>query len=210
MATSTSGSSLRSWLRRQPQPHSVRIVTEDDEVRPIKLSSDARNRWKGAEEAILNSKAVVVECLDEEGAIIRSLNLGDSEEGGADSADAAERRVEKNAAKHYKELGFLFDRYADRLNEAFERGAQAANVGQDNLVQIVATMSQQWSATMVSLHNLSVTMANQIMQQAQEQGGGSEESMMRMFGALAGKLGGGGGDTPSAAKPTNGKANGKT
>ena len=63
-------SSLRAWLRRNPQPHSVQVVTEDDEIKPIKLSADARNRWKGAEDAI-NSipQGRHVQCLDADGVI---------------------------------------------------------------------------------------------------------------------------------------------
>jgi hypothetical protein len=198
--------SLRSWLRRQPQPAEVRIELEDGEERTIKLSADLRNRWKGAESAILNSHAVSVHCVDSDGAIIRSESLREDDEQG-ESVDAAERRQERKQAMSLQAVSGMLDRYGDRMNEAFERGAQAANVSQENLVQIVSVLTQHLGIAIANLHTVSMQFANHLQENSgEEKGSRSEELLGEVLGAAA-RRAMGGGDANGAAKG-KGKPNG--
>jgi hypothetical protein len=195
--------SLRSWLRRQPQPSEVRIVNEDDEEKVIKLSSDARNRWKGAEEAIYSARARTVQCIDAEGAIIRAMKLETDAEGNElDDADVMAKRYEKELKGERRELALVIDRYGDRLNEAFERGAQAANVSQDNLVQLVTILTNQLGLAITNVHNLSLQYAQVLQNQGDDGGGRSDELLRTVIGGAVSRAMGGRG--------ANGQTNGKT
>lgn len=191
-------SSLRAWLRRSPQPSSLRFTNEDDEERTLKLAADARNKWKGAEEALNAARAVSVQCIDEEGNVLRAMRLDAAGEDGEilDAEDAAERRTEKAIGKERRELAALLDRYGDRLNEAFERGAQAANTSQEQLISIVQTLSEHLSAAITNLHKISVTYAMS-MQGEPEKGSKNDELVAQVVGMAAAKF--------MQAPPPNGK-----
>lgn len=205
---------LRAWLRAPPQPDQFRVRTEDDETRTIELSPNARNRWKSAEEAVRACRAVVVECLDKKGSILRSHELeleddGDGEHGAKDPlAVYRKARIgdEKDRAADRRELAMMLDRYGDRLNEAFERGAQAAGVSQDNLVGLVETLTGHLGAAITNLHNVSVNFANLIQLAAGEVegGGGQNAELLAKVIGLAMSQGQGG-----AAASSNGKPKGK-
>lgn len=197
--------SLRAWLRRAPQPHSVRYTTEDGEERSLKLSESARNRWKDAADALDSLRAVRVECIAADGQVLRVQDLqpeGTEDAGPADTDEKQRRAV----AREHAAMATILDRYADRLNEAFERGAESANMGQANLLDVVQLMTAQWSATMTSLHNVSMNLANAILKAG---GGESVESdpngaaLQQMVGMAVAKMMGGG-ESPRQQQ-TNGK-----
>jgi hypothetical protein len=206
--------SLRSWLRRNPQPAEIRVINEDDEEKVIKLSSDARNRWKGAEEAIYSARARSVQCLDADGAILRAMPITTDAEGNeVDDSEVLAKRYEKELKGERRELGLVLDRYGDRLNEAFERGAAAANVSQDNLVQLVQILTQNLSMAITNIHNLSLQYG-QLLQQNDGDGGSSsrnDELIRTVLGgavqrAMGGMGGGGGGNGKPNGKPNGGRA----
>jgi hypothetical protein len=149
---------LRSWLRRNPQPHSLRVVLEDGEERNIRLSDDSRNRWKAAEEAVQVLAAVSVQCIAADGAVLRVQQLREDE----DPEGTAEPE-HKAVAKSTRELAGVLDRFGHQLNEAFERGANAANMGQENLVELIHLMTQQHAMAISNLHNVSVNLANMMI-----------------------------------------------
>jgi uncharacterized phage infection (PIP) family protein YhgE len=160
-------SGLRSWLRRKPQPARVRIRTADGEERYIQLSDDARNRWRSAEEAILAGGATVVELLDGEGHILRAQQLVDDDEqlidgGGGDVA--ASRAV----ARDRRELADVLRAYGEALNTSFQRGAQAANTGQEHLVALVEVLTQHLATAIGNLHTVSANLASLLQQDRDE------------------------------------------
>ena len=164
-------SKLRSWLRQVPQPHEVRIRDADDEERTIALSENLRNRWKQAEQAILGAKARHVECLDAKGKILRALELESDDDEPDDPAAAP--------ALGSRAFAQVLDRYGDRMNEAFARGAEAAAQSQDNLVALVEVLTGHLSMAITNLHNVSVNLATVLS---------AKEDGENPNGALAGNL----------------------
>lgn len=158
--------SLRAWLRRQPQPFSLRIRTEDGEERSIKLG-DGRDKWKVAEQASATSRAVSVEAVSADGTILRGEQLREETAAGADEGGDYD---EKRAARTMMAQASMLDRYGDRLNQAFDRGAAAANTGQENLVGLVEVLTTHLTMAITNLHNVSVNLANIVAR-----GGGAED-----------------------------------
>lgn len=150
---------LKSWLRRMPQPHGIRYTTPDDEERELQLSSNARNRWKDAADALEEMGATRVEALDKDGKVLRVATLRDEE--GGELHDPTERQ-DKAKAKEMTALASVLDAQGRRISEAYREGAEAASRGQDNLVQVVNILTAQWTATMQSVHNLSQSLARAI------------------------------------------------
>jgi hypothetical protein len=149
-------STLRTWLRRSPQPASIRYRNDADEERSLKLSADARNRWRNAEEALLTAKATSVEALDEAGNVLRGTRLEVGEDGEPlDPEEAEARREERAIGKSQKELAGLIDRYGMRLNEAFREGAKASNVSHDKLVELVDILTSKLSEMISNVATLS-------------------------------------------------------
>jgi hypothetical protein len=172
--------SLRAWLRRQPQPFSLLIRTEDGEERTIKLG-DGRDKWKVAEQAIATSRAVSVQCLDAEGKLLRGEQL--REEAAAAGDDGGADYDEKRAARTMLAQASMLDRYGARLNEAYKAGAEAANTGHDQLVALVEVLTLNLTSAITSLHNVSMNFANVIAR-----AGGGEDTQHDQNGAMLTQL----------------------
>ncbi len=153
-------SSLRSWLRKTPQPHLVRIRTEDGEETNIKLSDNARHRWTHAAEAVTNARATMVTCLDSTGTILRSMPLEYEEETPVDEDEKERKRYEQQLRKDRNEMAAVLEANGRQLNTAFRLGAESANKGQEHLVGLVDTLAQHLTSAITSLHNQSVNLAN--------------------------------------------------
>lgn len=194
-------------MRKQPQPHSLEVEMEDGDRRPIRLSTNTRNKWKDAEDAINAAHATCVTCLDESGAVLRSRPLGrdDDDSLTIDVGDAAVRRKELDNLRQHRELALMLDRYGDRLNEAFERGAAASNVGQSNLVELVGNLTDQLGSTINNLHKLSIQFIQFVNGAAGAASGdekGSDDALARFAGVLATRFIAGQGEAP---KPNGAK-----
>jgi hypothetical protein len=183
---------IRRWLRTHPQPARLRVRTVDGDERMIELDESARNRWTHAEQSIRASQAYVVECLTVDGAILRSLMIdAAAADAGVESAeDKEDRHAEKRIASERRELAAVLDRYGNRLNEAFQRGAAAANTGQEHLVGLVETLTAHLSTAITSLHNVSVNFANTMQALAQtneapDQHTQNQEMLTKVLGAAA-------------------------
>ena len=153
-------SSLRSWLRKTPQPHSLRIRTEDGEETIVKLSENARHRWTHAAEAVSNARAVVVTCLDSTGAILRSQELQYEDEAPVNEDEKERKRYDQQLRKDRNEMAAVLEANGRQLNTAFRLGAESANKGQEHLVGLVDTLAQHLTSAITSLHNQSVNLAN--------------------------------------------------
>jgi len=193
---------LKSWLRRQPQPASIRYTTSDDEERTLELSGNARNRWSEAAEALESANAVRIEALSKDGSVLRITKR--EEEDNGEVHDAIERQ-EKNRAKETASLALVLDAQGRRISEAFNAGADAASRGQDNLVQVVNILTAQWSATMQSLHNVSMNLAKLARGAGvEEDDDGMGQQMQQLLGIAAMKMMGMNG-APTDTPPPNGK-----
>jgi hypothetical protein len=198
---------LRSWLRRPPQPSSLRFRNENDDERTIKLGANVRNKWKDAEEALLAGHACAVDALDEKGEIIRSMVMPPIGDDGAplDAEEVAERKEAKEVGRHHRELANVLDAQGKRHNEAFQLGVQAASVAQDGLLGVIDILSSQWASAMTQLHSVSLRYgrALQAQEDGEEAGGGNPAIEMMLAGAIRKAFGMGMEATPAAAS-TNG------
>jgi len=190
---------LRSWLRRAPKPKKLRIKTGDGEERVIELGK-GRYLWNEVENTVRTAEAVSVECLDEEGTILRATKLVDDD--GLDVADKSSPD-EKNLSKAMREQAMMLDRYGARLNEAYLAGAKAGSQTQDKLVELVEVLTGHLAVAITNVNNLSVNLSNAI----QAASGGDENPNAQLLqGVLAMAMGGGG---RLAAPPPAPDANGK-
>jgi hypothetical protein len=181
--------SLRQWLRKEPQPKRLRVRTVDDQERTIELDPDVRKRWKTAEEAILALRSVAVECLGRDDEIMRAKDLAppDEDTGVSSGEGASEILAEKlnmtKLSNERKEFALALDRYGARLVEAFQAGAAAASEQQDKLVGLVEVLTNNLSTSIVNLHNISVELA-----QARADAGSDGESTPSLHGANQSQL----------------------
>lgn len=159
---------LRAWLRRTPQPARLRVRTVDDEERTIELSADGRNKWRNAEEAIVAARAIVVECLDASGAILRAQEL--EHESDEASGDYDRAREEKAIGKERRELAQVLDRYGAKLTDAFRAGADAAGQSSSSLIELVQALTGHLTLAITNLHNVSVNLATYVQTHAETQG----------------------------------------
>lgn len=186
MPTWDPGSPLRSWLRKTPRPTRVRVHTEDGEERIIELPSDTRQRWKIVEESVLASRASSVECLDEKGAVLRAQRIEQDDDGSpADAYDKQRKADERSASRVRAEMAQFAEAYGKQLNCAFDRGASAANTGQENLVGLVEVLTTHLSLAITNLHNVSVNLANMVTEGAGDDGNPNSKLLEQVVGAAA-------------------------
>jgi len=187
---------IRRWLRSQPQPARLRVRSADGDERFIELDEAPRNRWTHAEQSIRASQAYVVECLNSDGAILRSLMLGAETDDPSLAAGSPEekedRHIERRLATERREFAAALDRYGHRLNEAFERGVAASSTQQDQLIGLVETLTTHLSTAITSLHNVSVNFANTMQSIAKgeepDQHSRNEQALTSLLGAAVGKV----------------------
>jgi hypothetical protein len=191
----------------------ARILLRTGELeRFIEIPGDAKNRWKTVEECVVNSGAEVVECLDEKGSLLRSHKLDESEQGGDDrdvlreEMNAAAKEKDGHIARIQHEQALMLDRYGDRLNEAFDRGAAAASVSQENLVNMVESLMAHWTMAITNLHNVSINLANALQgQETTEAGSMTPQLLAQVIGMAAAKAMG----PATPPSPPNGAEKGK-
>lgn len=205
--------SLRSWLRKAPQPTSLRIVDVDGNVRDI-MVTPGRNCWKNAEQAILGARAVNVEALDPTMKIIRSQAVeyeDDPDDPSPASPDAyatkEQAAIDKALAKDRREMAGIIDRYGDRLCEAFTAGAAASNNSHETLVGLVETLTMNLSAAITNVHNISAAYARLLQDGGKEEKDPNDDALAAVIGGALERFAGGGSKPPSSST-TNG-ANGK-
>jgi len=105
-----------------------------------------------------------------------------------------------------REQALMLDRYGDRLNEAFDRGAAAASVSQENLVNMVESLMQHWTMAITNLHNVSINLANALQgQESPDAGSMTPQLLAQVIGMAAAKAMG----PASPSSPPNGAEKGK-
>jgi len=210
--------SLRSWLRKTPQPDRLRIHTVDGDERILELSSDVRGKWKAAEESIIAAQAVTVECLGSTGKdgqprILRAKRIEyDDGEGPDDGGISSEEKAaDKIVTKRMAETANVLDAYGKRLNEATKLGLESKLGATDQLIALVTTLTEQITGFILNMSSLAKTVGD-LLQNGNEKRDSNPVvdklaglAMMRMLGV-----------TPEMAaaaaaaqqKPNNGKKGG--
>ena len=195
---------LRQWLRKTPLAAKFRVRTVDDEEKIVTVEAASRTRWKDLEEAILALDPRTVEALDASGNILRAQKIAAVDDDDA-PAENARKQEDKRVAYERRELAAFAEAMGRQLNSAFERGAAAANTGQQNLVELVDNLTQHLSLAITNLHNASVNLANMVQQQADQGTSGSDGALNHMLGAIATRALSGGLATPPVAPNGKGK-----
>lgn len=188
---------LRAWLRRNPQPRKLRLTVDDDEK--IVDLGKGRRKWAEVEQTVVNARASLVECLDEELSVIRSYRLEDNE------PESAENPQDKAVKAHNSNMAAMFDAYGKRLVDAFGAGAAAASSQQDHLVGLVENLTGHLTVAITNLHAISTNYANLVQSQARDGDGEEKPQSEAMIGLLTAMIGGKGLAPAPPPAPPNGK-----
>jgi hypothetical protein len=65
---------LRTWLKKQPQPFSVRVVV-GTETRDVAVDHSDQRKWARTEETVISMGASKIEALRKDGQTLRALDL---------------------------------------------------------------------------------------------------------------------------------------
>lgn len=178
---------LRTWLRKKPEPAVLRLHTEEGEERDYRVPVEGHaTRWADTETEIRRARVVRIECLDRRGKLIRTspgtwgLICNDAETPeasapgdidlsddalptGLDPRDTRELAFDKLHARKMsderKDFALALDRYGARLVQAFEAGVAAGSQQQEKLIALVSVLSNNFSNQIVNTHNLAVELA---------------------------------------------------
>jgi hypothetical protein len=189
---------LLHWLRRAPKPSRLRLKTADDQERYIDLGK-SRVRWADVESSVRSSDAVTVQCLAENGDILRAMELG--EEGDADEPAGKE---DKSSKAMLRDMAALLDASGKRQNEAYQQGAKAASQSSDKLVELVEVLTGHLAIAITNVNNLSVNLSH-ALQATGTAPEGEESQSSKMLQGLMAMLTQGAVARPAAPEPTNGK-----
>jgi hypothetical protein len=184
--------SLKSWLRRHPQPHSVRVIDADGNDKALSVVP-GRNCWKNLETTIGAIHGATVECLSKDGEVIRATNL-DTDDGAAGTGapvDAEEATIEKTLGRERRELAGLLDNYGKRLNEAYQLGAKSGDNSREQLVSLVDVLTGHLTAAITNLHSVSVQFAKMT---SKEDDDGATKMLEQVIAMGAAKAMNGGGE----------------
>jgi hypothetical protein len=132
---------VRSWLRRQPQPHSCRVKTREGTTKTVALPEGAR-RWAKAEATLAALDPDVVEALDHKGNVLRAFDTGhppdDEDDEEPDSPSILDASKDVHPPSRIVEMSRIV---ADVSDRAAARHENAYKQAFDMLVHIVTTMS---------------------------------------------------------------------
>jgi hypothetical protein len=176
---------VRAFIGRAPRPKRVRYRMPDGEERILEVRKGGKRLWDEMVSTIKTSGAVTLECLSEDGTLIRGKSLDEED---SESFEAAGDAT-KDLSKAMREQAAMLDAYGRRMNEAFQRGAEAASSSQDKLVELVQVLTQHLTIAITNLHNISTNYA-QVLAQASEGGeqGQGTQALMGLVAAMTGKL----------------------
>lgn len=171
---------------------------------------EGKGKWTVIEESILASGAEVVECLDGQGHIKRTKRIDEFSEAGDSGPGGMRDALDKEMASRDSAIGAerkgmaLFAReYGAQLNEAFERGAAAANTGQEHLVSLVDVLTRHLAVAITSLHNVSANLV--ALTQAAGSDGESGTDTTKLLGTVLSLAAARAGMSPPATETPNGK-----
>jgi hypothetical protein len=177
---------LRSWISKAPRPERLRVRLEGGEERFIEFGDQSRNRWATAEKSVLAMGAESVEALDKKDTILRARKLTpDAEDEDLDEDEKEDRRRARAMSRERGEVSSLLREVLAEQKASFEAGAEAANTGQEHLVQLVDTLSQHLMHAITNLHNVSVNLSNMLQQQQADTGAPDNGALLEKVMGLA-------------------------
>lgn len=177
---------LQRFLQNAPRPKRLRIKKGDEEWQFVEVTGGT-NIWKRLATTVTNSEASVVECLDGSGNLLRSHKLTEEEKDLEDDFDTPANAADKTMSKALQAQAVMLDAYGRRLNEAFQRGAEAASTSQEKLVALVENLTGHLTVAITNLHNLSTNYANALASSTE----GENPNAALLQGVLGLALGGG-------------------
>lgn len=163
---------LRAWLRRIPKPRKLRLKV-DGEERIVDLG-EGQKRWLEIESTVRASGASSCECLDANGAILRSTQLSDDEREAASDDEAKSKAEDRMLNKDRKEIAAILHAQGQAIERAYAAGADAAGKSADKLLELVETLTSSLSLAITNLHNVSANFAAHVVSQASLAGGNGE------------------------------------
>jgi len=187
--------------KRERESVEVKFVNINDENNSLPVPTGAGiKKWRKLAAALRAARAVTVELFDRSGKFVDAYSLEDDETGD-DEGTVKERYEAKMLTRDHQALAAILDRYGDRLNEAFDRGADAANVSQQNLVELVQFLTQSLANALVAYTKTAQQLA--ALTAGEEPSNQNDAMVGQVIGAAVQKFMG------SGDSPPNGKAKGK-
>ena len=112
---------LRSWLRKAPTPHSLRVVTAEG-LQDIAVDQTDARKWARAAETIEALAPTRLDALDAKGKLLRSVPIAPSDDDETPAKDAPTTSKLAELAKH---LNAAADNSAKHVREATKEGMDA-------------------------------------------------------------------------------------
>jgi hypothetical protein len=165
---------LRSWLRRNPKPKKLRLHLPDGDERVVELGNK-QQRWAEVESTVRVSRASAVECLGDQDAILRSVELSEDDGEPASEDDAKSKSDEKLLNRDRREIAQILDAQGRRITEAYAAGADAAARSSDKLLELVETLTHHFALSITNIHNMSTNFVNLLQQVAKPAEGEGED-----------------------------------
>jgi len=187
---------IRSWLRRDPQPTTIRVQSATDGTKTLALVDGGR-KWSDAERNVLALDPVRIEALNKDGEVLRAHDFGSA---GADEKEERDESLTLSGeVGENKQLVLM----ARLLHEAHESGSarheaawastrQAYEVAFTKFYEMVVMLVQRLTSAenaqqkqIASIVELQVALAR-----AEAQGGGNDEMIKTLVQAAAPGLAG--------------------
>lgn len=156
---------LRSWLRRNPKPKKLRLHLADGEERMVELGNK-QQRWAEVEATVRSSGASAVECLGEQDAILRSVELSEDDREATSDEEVKAKHEDKLLNRDRREIAQILDAQGRRITEAYAAGADAAARSSDKLLELVETLTHHFALSITNIHNMSTNFVNLLQQVA--------------------------------------------
>lgn len=174
-------SPLRKFLKKQPQPASLRCVTSEGDERIVRIGQSA-SRWRDAEEVC--ASFVRVDAVDESGAILRTYEA--PEDDSAELAPAA-RSAPAGGKSELAQLAALLAEAADRAAARHEQAYRLAYEQQRLLVEVT---THRLAMLEKAYHRLFMSMPPNVVTEEVEGSGddGSQMVQLLLGQALSGGL----------------------
>lgn len=193
---------VKSWLRKQPQPHSV--VCDGRKV----LVATGPRKWAETAETIASLGTTRLEALSEDGTTLRVVELEAGEaapaedKGSKAGPDLAGLSKLGELAQLAQIIGHVSDQAAQRHQAAYAMAFTEFAKMNAAVMERLSGMEQSWILSLNTISDLRMQLVDAIAdaKNAQE---GSQDGLVTQLLGTAITNGMGGGDKPKA---TNGKA----
>lgn len=157
---------IRSWLRRKPQPHSLRV-----DGRAVAIGTGAR-KWGDLLDTLDTLGGARCEALDSSGTVLRACDLGSDEAPGA--PDVSRETAGVGPLNDLGALVTMSRLLSEHADQAAARHESAYRYGFDTLTSIVSMLAARLTAIEGAWHKTLVASAEAAAAAAEGSGGSSE------------------------------------